>query len=356
MRAAVTRIGRLEVAEVEEPVPGAGQVLVRTLACGICGSDLHAAEDLRRFADLTARAGGMFGLDPERGVIMGHEFCAEVLEHGPDTEGRIPPGAAVCSVPVVIGPAGPEGVGYSNRFPGGLAERMVLQEALLLPVPHGLTPEVAALTEPLAVGEHAVALAGLRGDEACLVVGCGPVGLSVIVALKARSHGPVVAADFSPARRRLAELLGADEVLDPAATSPYARWGDLGVPARPMERAALEMLGGPIREAVVFEAVGAPGVLQAIIDGAPARARVVVVGVCMSTDHIEPFFAVTKELQVRFSFGYSREEFAAVLERLGRGELDASPLVTDVVDLEGVPAAFTALRSPGQLGKVLVRH
>jgi threonine dehydrogenase-like Zn-dependent dehydrogenase len=354
MRAAVTRIGGVAVEEVEDPVAGPGQVLVRTLACGICGSDLHAAADLRRFARLVADAGGPGGLDPERGVVFGHEFCADVVEHGPGTERTLPVGTRICSMPVVVGPNGPEGVGYSNRYPGGLAEHMVLQEALLLPVPDGLTSEVAALTEPLAVGEHAVQLASLTGQEACLVVGCGPIGLAVVAALKARGHGPVVAADFSAPRRRLAELLGADEVVDPAAVSPHGKWQELGVPTRQADRAALEMLGAPVRDAVVFEAVGVPGVLQAIIRDAPPRTRVVVVGVCMEADRIEPFFAVTKELEIRFAFGYRREEFAATLDRLGRREFPAEELVTRVVGLDGVADAFAALGNAA-LGKVLVR-
>jgi threonine dehydrogenase-like Zn-dependent dehydrogenase len=354
MRAAVTRIGGVEVEEIEAPVPGAGQVLVRTLACGICGSDLHAATDLRRFASLVADVGGPGGLDPERGVVFGHEFCAEIVEHGLGTERALPVGTRVCSVPVVVGPDGPEAVGYSNRYPGGLAEYMVLQEALLTPVPDGLTSEVAALTEPLAVGEHAVQLARLTGQEACVVIGCGPIGLAIVAALKARGHGPVIAADFSAPRRRLAAMLGADQVVDPAVDSPYGKWNELGVPAGQAERAALEMLGAPARDAVIFEAVGVPGVLQTIIRQAPPRARVVVVGVCMEADRIDPFYAVTRELEIRFSFGYRREEFAATIDRLGRHEFPAEALVTGIVGLDGVAAAFSALGNAEQ-GKVLVR-
>jgi threonine dehydrogenase-like Zn-dependent dehydrogenase len=357
MRAAVTRTGRIDVDDVDDPVPGSGHVLVRSLACGICGSDLHAAQDLHRFADLSNRVGLPGGLDPELGVVFGHEFCAEIVDHGPDTARTLPVGTRVCCVPTIFGPAGPEAVGYSNRFPGALGELMVLQEALLVPVPDDLSTDIATLTEPLAVGEHAVELARLTGDEACLVVGCGPVGLAVIAALKARRVGPVVAADFSPTRRALAEALGADEVVDPATTSPYDRWTELGVPASPLERAAQELFGGTFTEAVIFEAVGVPGVLQAIIDGAPPKARVVVVGVCMDTDHIQPFFGVVKELEVRFAFGYTPAEFATTLDRLAAGGVAGiDGLVTDVVDLDGAPGAFAALASPGDHGKILVRH
>jgi threonine dehydrogenase-like Zn-dependent dehydrogenase len=165
-----------------------------------------------------------------------------------------------------------------------------------------------------------------------------------------------VAVDFSPTRRRLAEALGADEVIDPAEVSPYANWGDLGVPSTLMERGAAEMFGAEVRDALIFEAVGIPGVLQAIIEGAPPRARIVVVGVCMQTDHIEPFLAVAKQLEVRFSFGYSPAEFSTTLDRLGRGEIPTGALVTDVVGLDDVAGAFAALGSPGEHGKVIVRH
>jgi threonine dehydrogenase-like Zn-dependent dehydrogenase len=356
IRAAVTRPGGLEVDQIDEPVPGSGHVLVRPLACGICGSDLHAAQDMRHFVELSHRAGMPNPMDPDQGVVFGHEFCAEIVDYGPDTSRNLPIGTRVCSVPTLLTPTGVEAVGYSNTYPGALAEQMVLQEMLLLPVPDDVPTTIAALTEPLAVGEHAVGLAGLEGNEVCLVVGCGPVGLAVIAALEARGHGPVIAADFSPKRRQLAEALGADEVIDPAQTSPYSKWADFGVPATMFERAAQEMFGGTFNNAVIFEAVGAPGVLQTIVDGAPPKARVVVVGVCMQPDEIEPFFGIVKELEMRFAFGYSAPEFAATLDRLAKGVPGVDQLVTDIVDLAGAPAAFEVLASPGEHGKILVTH
>lgn len=355
MRAAVVRDERLVLDEIADPEPGHGHVLARSLACGICGSDLHALQHLHDFVELTRRTGGPLGLEPGVDVVFGHEYCAEILDFGPNTEQTLLTGTRVCSPPMVLGPHGPEPVGYSNRYPGGFGELLVLQEALLLPVPDHLSSEAAALTEPLAVGEHAVVRADVGDDNVCVVIGCGPIGLAVIAALKGRGHGPVVAADFSPTRRRLAERLGADEVLDPATSSPYARWGDLGVPATTLERGMAEMFEMAVRDAVIFEAVGTPGVLQTIIDGAAPRSRIVVVGVCMQPDQIEPALAVTKELDVRFALGYSREEFAATLDRLGRGEIDAQPLVTSSVGLDAVAAAFEELRDPDHHVKILVQ-
>ncbi len=354
MRAAVTRGGQLVVGEVPEPVPASGHVVVRSLAAGICGSDLHALGDFAHFASLMDSV-GVPAVDAAADCVFGHEFCAEIVEHGPDTAGTLPVGTRVCSVPILLGPTGVEQVGYSNHYPGALAEHMVLQELLLLPVPEALDTDLAALTEPLAVGEHAVGLADLQAGQPCLVVGCGPVGLAVIAALKSRGHGPVLAADFSPTRRRLAEAFGADVVLDPAEGSPHARWADYGVPGTVMERVGASMLGATFHDPVIFEAVGVPGMLQSLIAEAPPHSRIVVVGVCMHTDSIEPFMAVTKEMELRFSFGYTPDEFAATLARLAAGLPGAAQLVTSVVDLDGAPGAFDTLRTPGAQGKILVK-
>jgi threonine dehydrogenase-like Zn-dependent dehydrogenase len=355
VRAAITTGDRLEIRDVEDPEPGPGQVLVRSVACGICGSDLHALRHMSRFADLVRRSGASSTLQPGSEVIFGHEMCAEVLDYGPGSEHPLPIGSLVCSIPILLGERGPEPLGYSDRFPGGLAERMLLQEMFLLPVPEGLDAVQASLTEPLAVGEHAVAVSDAGPGDICMVIGCGPVGLAVIAALKARGLGPVIAADFSSRRRQLAEVVGADEVVDPAATSPHSRWSDLGVPRTMPERIGAEMLGVPANDAVVFEAVGVPGILQGIIDEAPPRSRVVVVGVCMETDAIEPFVAVTKELELRFVFGYSAAEFAATLARLESGAVPTDELVTSVVALDDVADAFEALARPDEHGKIVVR-
>jgi threonine dehydrogenase-like Zn-dependent dehydrogenase len=353
VRAVVTRAGALVVDAVEDPTPGSGHVVARSLAAGICGSDLHALADFVHFTDLMDRVGAP-ALDPFVDTVFGHEFCAEVVDYGPDTARSLPVGTRVCSVPIVVGAGGVEQVGYSNTYPGALAEHLVLQEMLLLPVPDSLATNLAALTEPLAVGEHAVGLSGLELGQPSLVVGCGPVGLAVIAALKGRGHGPVLASDYSPTRRRLAEAFGADEVFDPAEESPHERWAGLGVATSIMERAMVSMMGGETTDAVIFEAVGVAGMLQSLVDEAPPHSRVVVVGVCMHSDTIEPFVAVTKEIELRFSFGYTPAEFAVTLDRLATGLPGADLLVTSTVGLEGTSAAFDTLRTPGGQGKIIV--
>lgn len=355
MRAVVRRNKQLVCDEIPDLEPAEGQVLVRTLACGICGSDLHALHHMEHMIDLSRRAGGIDnGFDPTADTVFGHEFCAEVLDFGPGTSRTLKPGARVVSVPATMTAQGVELLGFSNRLPGGFAERMLLTEALLLEVPNGLPTDQAALTEPFAVGLHAVAKARMDPNSVALVVGCGPVGLAVIAALKAAGHGPVIAADYSPRRRAAAERLGADILVDPAVESPHDRWEALGVPKARAAQQMVRMMGGGFGRPVIFECVGAPGVLQGLIEAAPAGAQIVVAGVCMETDRIEPSIAITKEVELTFVFGYTPEEFAQTLRHLAEGVIDVSDLVTGKVGLTGVAGAFQALGDPEAHVKILV--
>jgi threonine dehydrogenase-like Zn-dependent dehydrogenase len=356
MRAAVMRNKKLVVDEIAAPVPGPGEALVKTLACGICGSDLHALKHAEKLVEGARRSGGPFIMDLKRDIVMGHEFCAEVVDHGPQTQRRFKPGTRVCAMPVLIRPGGAETVGYSNDHPGGYGEYMRLTEKLLLEVPNGLPTERAALTEPLAVGYHAVVRARLEQDDAPLVIGCGPVGLAVIAALKLKGVHPIVAADFSPRRRALAQEMGADVVVDPRDQSPYLSWREFAAykdPARAPQPPPW-MPGPALRPAVIFECVGVPGVIEGIMAAAPAQARMVIVGVCMERDHIEPLFGINKELNLQFVLGYTGEEFATTLHNLAEGKINGDPLVTGKVGVEGVAQAFEDLASPERHAKILV--
>lgn len=358
MRAVIRRDKQLVCDEIADLKPDQGQVLVRTLACGICGSDLHALHHMEHMIDLTSRAnGGMTnGFDPTADTVFGHEFCAEILDHGPGTLKTLKAGARIVSIPATLTPAGGvEMLGFSNNLPGGFAEQMILSEALLLEVPNGLPTDKAALTEPFAVGAHAVAKARLDPNSVALVVGCGPVGLAVIAGLKAKGHGPVIAADYSPRRRAAAEMLGADVVIDPAVESPHARWEGFGVPTARAAQNMVRMMGGSFGRPVVFECVGSPGVVQSLIEASPAGAQIVVAGVCMETDRIEPAIAITKEIELTFVFGYTPEEFAETLHNIAQGVIDVSGVVTGAVGLDGVAQAFKDLGDPEAHVKILVQ-
>jgi len=208
----------------------------------------------------------------------------------------------------------------------------------------------------MAVGLHVVEKARIVSDEVPLVIGCGPVGLAVIASLTMKGIHPIVAADFSPRRREFAQIMGADVVVDPRERSPYESWQEIAAYADPSKAPKFEppIPPAPYRPAVIFECVGVPGLVSAIMMNAPSLARIVVVGVCLEPDRYEPFFGLTKELNIQFSIAYSGAEFAATLRNIADGKLNVAPLITGRVGLGGVAGAFEALASPEHHAKILI--
>jgi threonine dehydrogenase-like Zn-dependent dehydrogenase len=350
MRAAVMRKHTLVVDDVADPVPGEGQVLARVLACGICGSDLHFLKYGREMValqqELAPGGAGMSGLDLDRDdVIMGHEFCCEVVALGPGATG-VQEGDRVVSMPVIVesgsftDPANivARAIGYSKTYPGAYSEFVILMSMLALKVPNGLDHRLAALTEPMAVGWHAVEKSGIKPGDAALVLGAGPVGLAVIAGLKLKGIEPIVAADFSPKRRALATTMGAHEVTDPRDDPAVDVW---------------QRVDGK-RPLVVFEAVGTRGMIDRAMRDAPRGSRILVVGVCMEEDAMRPMIGIGKELNIQFALGYDPFEFASTLRNIAEGRLDVAPLITGSVTIDGVPQAFADLANPDAHAKILV--
>ena len=376
MRAVVCQQAELEVREQPEPEPGRGQVRLTVLRCGICGSDLHARTGCDQWADLAVRAGYERFARSAEPIVFGHEFCGEIAEHGPGCRREHAAGTPVVAVPLRRGGGGVDTVGLSVHAPGAYAEQVVVEESLTMAVPNGLGADVAALTEPMAVAWHAVRRGEVGKRDVAIVIGCGPVGLGVILMLKARGVRTVVASDYSPGRRALATACGADVVIDPAAASPYAavdRKGHLPDIPSALELAVGtreklgrlpfgwwhawrlgEALGAAPKHPVIFECVGVPGVIDSILEGAPLFSRIVVVGVCVGSDEITPAMAINKELDLRFVVGYTPLEFRDTLQMLAEGKVDPRPLITGTVGLDGVAAAFTALGDPEAHAKILI--
>jgi threonine dehydrogenase-like Zn-dependent dehydrogenase len=336
--------GELVVETVDDPVPGKGQVLVAPRANGICGSDLGALDATK---DREPSVQGP--------LIPGHEFCAEVVDHGPGTPASVrkqwPAGSLVCANPFTG-----EGwtlVGGDPGHPGGLAELMVVGLDRLLRVPAGLAPEHAALTEPLAVGIRAVAAARRRASRGpCIVIGCGPIGLAVIVALRAEGMGPVIASDLSPARRALASRLGADVVVAADTGSPFERLAEFGFTEAPPSALLDDAGDGPLGP-VIFDCVGKPGMLQALLAAAPRHSRLVVVGASRQPDTIVPVVALAREVSADFVLAYRPAELAESLRRIAENPASVAPLITATVGLDDAPWAVEALRR-GDHGKILV--
>jgi threonine dehydrogenase-like Zn-dependent dehydrogenase len=368
--------GKLEVVEVAAPRPADGQLVLDVQRCGICGSDLHAKDHADELEDVMAALSYPDFMRSDTPVVMGHEFCGEIAERGRRVAKEFKVGATVVSFPLVRARGGVHLTGLSPLAPGGYAEQVLAEASMSFVVPNGLSPEVAALTEPMAVALHAIRRSDIGKRDVAIVVGCGPVGLAVICHLKARGVRTIVASDLSARRRALATRCGADVVVDPAVDSPYAAASskgfvteapalyELGVGSMEKLRRlpgwshvyrAVDALGAASpKRPVIFECVGVPGMIDGIIGAAPLNSRVVVVGVCMGDDKLRPALATGKELDLRFVFGSTPLEFRDTLHMLADGKLDASPLITGTVGLDGVATAFEALGDPEAHAKILI--
>jgi threonine dehydrogenase-like Zn-dependent dehydrogenase len=330
----VLRGKTLSIEDVDVPEPGPGQVLARVRACGICGSDLHAARFMEEMIANSRMSGrtAWDTLDQERGLVMGHEFVAEVVSAGPGAEGW-KPGTRVTSVPVLPDPASETGfrsIGYSPEIPGAYSEYVLMGAPALLAVADGVPDEVAATTEPCAVGLHAVREAKIQPGEHVVVMGAGPIGLMTLLWLKKETAAHVTVSDMAPARRGLAAQLGADLVVDPGTTDVL--------------EAHKALTGGA--PTLVFECVGVPGTLQQAMSLVERRGRVIVVGVCMQEDQLRPMIGINKHLTMQFVLGYTPAEYAEALGALTDGSVDTRPMITRIITLEELPAAFAALAKP----------
>ncbi len=318
----------LTVEDRQTPLAGPGDIVLKVAYCGICGSDLHATEPSPTSL--------------ETGTVLGHEYAGIVTESGSND---FRPGDRVIGLPLQeCDDCRPSGrgckdrlgihcprnkiIGLSATVPGGYAEYLRMPAHHALKVPDGLDLRLAALTEPLAVGLHAVRAASNLLGQRVLVIGAGPIGLAVALFARLNGAKDVVVSEIAPGRRAKASAMGA-RAIDPAAEKP-----------------------GPAD--TIFECVGVPGVLRQCMDLAPLRATIVVVGVCRGDDTIFPRAGIRKELTLRFVLGYERAEFADVLDLLAAGRIDAAPLITGVVGLDAVPEMFEALRKPGDHAKVLI--
>lgn len=332
MKAAYIENGKVLVGEQPDPVPGKGQALVRTHACGLCASDQHFISGGRNIIELSQKLGGPYAsLDFAKPFVPGHEYVGEVLDYGPGSKRTVRPGRKVTSVPVMLAEGAHKVIGYSHECPGGFGELMLLDENVLLEVPDDLDDDHAACIEPLAVGlEHA--RRGRPGkDDAALVLGCGAIGLGVIAGLKIMGIAPIVAADFHEARRELALKMGAHIAVDPREISPYAPLPDFG--NRQVN--------------LIYECVGLPGMLQQVVEAAPFDGRIVMGGYCMEEERMFVFAAQNKRLNVQFAGGEEPQDMELALRSIADGSISVTPWLGKRIGIGGVANALATMSDPG---------
>lgn len=349
MRAAVLRSGIIEVRETADPVPGPGQILVKTCACGICASDLHFMDHPEADADDDT---GLSNYDADRDIVMGHEYVAEVVDYGPDTERKWARGTRVSSIPVLITPQGARVIGQSPDVPGGFGEYFLMSEAVTQVVDSPLPDELVAIADAISVGWHYANTANVQPNEIPLVIGCGAIGLAVIASLKRLGVGPIIAADFVESRRLTALAMGADQVVDPAQVSPYKVWRDLAY-----GKDAVASLFGPASEkrCVVFECVGIPGVLDGIIRQCERATRIFSAGGPPEGEHLHTMTAKRKGLNMHFGGGPSMPHWNEALDEVMSGRIDVSPMGGRVIGLDEMPQAIDDARDANGPARIVVQ-
>jgi 2-desacetyl-2-hydroxyethyl bacteriochlorophyllide A dehydrogenase len=331
MKAAYIQKGGVHVGDMPDPIPAKGQALIRTHSCGMCASDAHFLTAGQNIINLSKQFGGPYaGLDLSRPFVPGHEYVGEVIDYGTGSKRQVKPGRKVTSIPIMRAGGAHAVVGFSHECPGGFGEYMLLDEDYMIEVPPDLDDDLAAMTEPLAVGLEHARRGNPTKEDVVLVIGCGAIGLGVIAGLKLQGMAPIIAADFHADRRTIALSMGADIAIDPRELSPYGPIPDLG----------------NRQPNLIYECVGLPGLLQQIVQSVGFGARIVMGGYCMEQDHLYIFAAQNKRLTVHFAGGEEAQDMELALKSIADGKIDVTGWLGTRIGLSGVGKALAEISGP----------
>lgn len=339
MRAAVFRTDtrKLAIENVPDPVPGRGQVVIKVHRCGICGSDLHMAEGhTYSFGD---------------GEIPGHEVSGEVVAFGADAHG-LAIGDRVSVLPfVTCGECVGCRTGDAMACPqfrmfgsfgtgGGYAEYLVTNPGWCVKLPKSLSFDDGALVEPLAVSLRAARASGVTSGDRVLVMGAGAIGLAAAFWARLSGAQSVVMSATSRRREDMARAIGIDEFLVPED-------------GRTMAEQATQALGAPAD--IVFECAGVPGSLDLAVSAVRRRGTIAAPGFCWVPDSFSAMPAMIKEVTLRYTNMYDTREFEIAIGALDNGHVEPRAMISDVVALDGAPAAFQELCGRNNKCKVMIK-
>lgn len=315
-----------ELKEIEEPIIDNENVIIKVLKVGICGSDLH-----------------YFEMGEPNGLIMGHEFCGEVINPGNRSDLKV--GDRVTALP--ISPCGAcsaclsgnpqyckstwtQAVGLSLNNPGALGEMIKVRSDMVLKVPDNVSDEEAAMVEPTAVALHGIHLADVKVGSKVLVIGGGIIGLLSAMFAKKEGASFVAVSETNPKRGEKALSLGvADKYYDAKDENM-------------LKEVMADTKGG---FDIVIECCGnASAVTSSLVTVRPGGI-VVLVGVATGPISIPTVIAVMNELTVKGAIAYTKEEFVTCLDLINNKQIDVMPFVDDIVSYDEVENAYKRLTS-----------
>jgi L-iditol 2-dehydrogenase len=293
--------------EIPIPQPGPRDVLVKMKAVGVCGSDTHYYEH--------GRIGGFVIREP---LILGHECAGEVVEIGSEVT-TLEPGDRVALEPGI--PCRHCALCLSGRYNlcrevvfmgtpphhGAFREYVTSPEDFAYKLPEGVSVEVGATVEPLAVGMHACTMVGVRPGESVAVLGAGPIGLLAVSAASAAGAAHITAVDMVPMRLEFAGKMGADRAVDAGQTDV----------SEELENSA----------DVVLDCAGVEQTLSESLKVARPGGRVGWIGMASDTATVPLIEAQSKELSIVTVFRYANVYDRAV-NLLASGKIDTEPLIT----------------------------
>lgn len=313
------------VSEINEP-ENSDKVIVDVKKCGICGSDIHN-----------------WVMGAPAGLVMGHEFCGIVTNPGSRKDLKV--GDRVTALPIspcdnceACKTGNPQycpetwsnALGLSLTSPGALAPKTSIRPDMVLKVPDSISDEEVAMTEPTAVGLHAVNLANIKIGDKVLVIGAGIIGLvSAMFAKKAGASNVVISeANIARAEKAVA-LKVADKYYDAKDENM-------------LKKVYEDTIKG---YDIVIECCGnEPAVTSALMAVKPGG-TVVLVGVATGAINIPTVVAVTRELTLKGAIAYTKEEFQTCIDLMANKEIDVLKFVSDTISLEEVQKAYERLTS-----------
>lgn len=332
--------------DVSLPQPKVGEVLIRVEAVGICGSDIHIYEWTPGYEFLTKH----FPL------TLGHEFAGEVVEVVGGGERDFRPGEKVtgetgkvcgkcffckqgrgilCALRTSFGRIGLE----KN---GAMAEYVVVPEECLHRIPHGVSQEEAALTEPAAVALGAVQLANFYPGDFVIIIGPGPIGLLILQMCKALAAGQVIiiGQETDWQRLEIAKALGSDFIF-------------IGVTEETRKKIMEITEGSGV--GVVFEASGSPAAAVSGLQMLRRGGEMVLVGIYPEAIPVDATNQVVRQMKtIKGSYGGASLDWDRVLKLMATKKLNLRPLISKILPLEKAEEGFEAVRKKQAL-KVLLK-
>lgn len=331
--------GSLRLVDIPIPTPGPDEVLLRIATTGVCGSDFH----------------GLTGENGRRvpGQIMGHESAGTIAALGSDVDvEKYPIGAGATFNPVIVPTSSaaqyfgreqhhPEKtvVGVAAHYQSSFADYLTVPARNIVLLDPRLPLYLGALVEPIAVALHAVRRVGVRPGSKAVVIGGGPIGQSVVLALQIEGVDDIVLSEPSAPRRDVAAKLGA-------------------IPFGPNQNNVVDKMaaefGGPADFAI--DAVGTSPTMRDALASTRLGGSVVLVGMGSPDIELSAFAISTEERTIVGSFTYNSQDFADAATWVGSHAGAVAPMVSEIIAPDAAPNAFSRLANGDPIpGKILVK-